>query len=73
MKTILLNDISNNDIYNKCCYEIIQKQENEDAKFAPERSWGTLKSALNVWFMNRLTNDRNEAYNVIVRDLLQGR
>ena len=58
-------------IYNKCCYEIIQKQENEDAKFAPERSWGTLKSALNVWFMNRLTNDRNEAYNVIVRDLFR--
>ena len=46
-------------IYNKFCYEIIQKQENEKAKFAPERSWGTLKSALNVWFMNRLTNDRN--------------
>ena len=58
-------------IYNKCCYEIIQKQENEKAKFAPERSWGTLKSALNVWFMNRLTNDRNAAYNVIVRDLLR--
>ena len=58
-------------IYNKFCYEIIQKQENEKAKFAPERSWGTLKSALNVWFMNRLTNDRNAAYNVIVRDLLR--
>ena len=58
-------------IYNKLCYAIIQKQENEMAKYAPERSWGTLKSALNVWVMNRLTDERDEAYNMIVNDFLQ--
>lgn len=65
--------ISNYDMqrmYDKLCYDILTCQENEKAKYAPERSWSTLKKALNVWFMARITDNRNEAYNIIVNDLM---
>ncbi|ODS39905.1 MAG: hypothetical protein A7315_10165 [Candidatus Altiarchaeales archaeon WOR_SM1_79] len=70
----LEKDISRNDLertYNLLCFNIIAHQEEENKKFAPERSWGRLKSALNVWFEKRITPYREEYYRVIVRDLLK--
>ena len=59
-------------LYNKLCYQIIKNQENEKAKYNMERSWGVLKSAINVWILNRLVNDRYKAYNSIVNEILKG-
>jgi type III restriction enzyme len=57
-------------LYNLVCYNVIGKQTDEAKKFAPERSWGKLKSALNVWLMPILGGDRERAYRVILADLL---
>ena len=70
----LKKDISRNDLertYNLLCFNIIAKQEEENRRFAPERSWGRLKTALNVWFQNRVTKDRKVYYTIIVNDLLK--
>jgi len=64
---------SKNDIermYNLLCFNIIAKQEEENKKFAPERSWGKLKTALNVWFTENLQEKRSAYYTIIVNDLL---
>jgi type III restriction enzyme len=58
-------------IYNLFCFNIIAKQLDENKKFAPERSWGKLKSALNVWFMNMIMINRQKAYKIIVNDFLK--
>jgi hypothetical protein len=58
-------------LYNLVCFNIIGKQIDEDKKFAPERSWGKLKTALNVWLLPMLGNDRLQAYKVILHDLLK--
>lgn len=57
-------------IYNLFCFNVISKQIDENKKFAPERSWGKLKSALNVWFMNMIMVNRQKAYKIIVNDFL---
>lgn len=67
-------EISQNDIeklYNLYCFSLISKQEDENKKFAPERSWGKLKTALNVWFMETMDMDRKNTYNIIVNDLIK--
>lgn len=67
-------ETSQNDIektYNLLCYNIISKQEEEIKKFAPERSWATLKRSLNVWFQNTIDADREVYYKIIVCDLLK--
>jgi type III restriction enzyme len=56
-------------LYNLLCFKIIAKQTDENKKFAPERSWGKLKTALNVYLMNKLKVDRSEVYRIIVNDL----
>jgi len=58
-------------LYNLVCFNIIGKQIDENKKFAPERSWGKLKTALNVWLLPILGNDRTHAYKVILNDLLK--
>ncbi len=70
----LIGDTSKNDIermYNLLCFNIIAKQEEENKKFAPERSWGKLKTALNVWFAEKIQEKRNAYYIIIVNDLLK--
>jgi type III restriction enzyme len=57
-------------LYNLLCFKIISKQTDENRKFAPERSWGKLKTALNIWLMNKLKAERVDAYKIIVNDLL---
>lgn len=72
--TELSNEVSRNDLerlYNLLCFNIISKQEDENKKFAPERSWGKLKTALNVYFSNLLDLAREDYYKVIVNDLLR--
>jgi len=57
-------------LYNLLCFKIIAKQTDENRKYAPERSWGKLKTALNIWLMNKLKAERINVYKIIVNDLL---
>lgn len=70
----LSEETSKNDIermYNLLCFNIISKQEEENKKFAPERSWGKLKTALNVWFDEKIHEKRTTYYTIIVNDILK--
>ena len=70
----LSEETSKNDIermYNLLCFNIIAKQEEENKKFAPERSWGKLKTALNVWFAEKIQERRSAYYTIIVNDVLK--
>jgi len=70
----LSEETSKNDIermYNLLCFNVIAKQEEENKKFAPERSWGKLKTALNVWFAEKIQEKRIAYYAIIVNDLLK--
>ncbi|GAH67059.1 unnamed protein product, partial [marine sediment metagenome] len=70
----LSEDTSSHDIqrlYNLVCFNMIAKQEEESKKFAPERSWGKLKTALNIWFSKRTNEPRSTYYTIIVNDLLK--
>ena len=70
----LSEETSKNDIermYNLLCFNIIAKQEEENKKFAPERSWGKLKTAINVWFAEKIQEKRSAYYTIIVNDLLK--
>ena len=58
-------------LYNLACFEELRKQVDDEAKYNPSRSWGQLKSALNVWFNTRLGMNRNEYYSIIVNELLK--
>jgi type III restriction enzyme len=58
-------------LYNLLCFEELKKQGDEEAKYNPSRSWGQLKSALNVWFSTRLGVDRYVYYPIIVNELLK--
>ncbi|MDE2078995.1 MAG: DEAD/DEAH box helicase family protein [Patescibacteria group bacterium] len=57
-------------LYNLLCFKTIAKQTDENKKFAPERSWGKLKTALNIYLMEKLKISRADAYKVIVNDLV---
>ncbi len=56
-------------LYNLLCYEELKKQELDEAKYNPSRSWGQLKMALNVWFRRRLGLDDSLFYKIIVNEL----
>lgn len=58
-------------LYNLFCFNSIAKQIDEDKKFAPERSWGKLKTALNVWLLGLLKEQRLEIYHIVVADFLK--
>lgn len=58
-------------IYNLVCFNLIGKQTDENKKFAPERSWGKLKTALNIWLLPFFAQDRTQVYKVILGDLLK--
>ena len=58
-------------LYNLLCFTLIAKQTDENKKFAPQRSWGKLKTALNVWLLEYLAEPRVRVYSVIVGDLVQ--
>ena len=58
-------------LYNLLCFEELKKQGDEEAKYNPSRSWGQLKSAINVWFNTRLGLDRPVYYPIVVNELLK--
>ena len=58
-------------LYNLLCFEEIKKQDEDDAKYNPSRSWGQLKQALNVWFNTRFGLDREDWYKIAVNELLE--
>ena len=58
-------------LYNLFCFNLIAKQTDENKKFAPERSWGKLKTAINVWLLGHLSESRHMIYSIIVGDLLK--
>jgi len=58
-------------LYNLLCFEELKKQSDDEAKYNPSRSWGQLKSALNVWFNTRFGFDIAIYYPVIVNELLK--
>ncbi len=57
-------------LYNLLCFKHISKQVDENKKFAPERSWGKLKTALNVWLLKTTEKSRQNMYMIVVNDLL---
>jgi hypothetical protein len=57
-------------LYNLLCFDFIAKQTDEVKKFAPERSWGKVKTALNVFFSTYTQLPRNQVYALIVRDMV---
>ncbi|MCL5006688.1 MAG: DEAD/DEAH box helicase family protein [Patescibacteria group bacterium] len=57
-------------LYNLLCFKIIAKQTDENRKFAPERSWGKLKTALNIYLIEKLKISRSDVYKIIVNDLV---
>lgn len=57
-------------LYNLLCFKTIVKQTDENRKFAPERSWGKLKTALNIWLMKKLGASRIDTYKIVVNDLV---
>ncbi|HET6746749.1 MAG TPA: DEAD/DEAH box helicase family protein [Candidatus Saccharimonadales bacterium] len=65
---ISLHDVER--LYNLYCFKIINEQTDTRMKYAPTRSWGPLKSALNVWFSNNTQLDRANYYKVIINDFL---
>jgi len=58
-------------LYNLLCFEELRKQGDDEAKYNPSRSWGQLKSAINVWFNTRLGLDREVYYPIVVNELLK--
>lgn len=66
-------DMSQHDLerlYNLLCFKHISGQIDENKKFAPERSWGKLKTALNVWLLKTTEMNRQDIYKIVVNDLL---
>ena len=68
--------MSRNDIeklYKKLCIEILHKQERETKFKNIARSYGKLKSAINVWFEKYVgIKDKNKYYPCVVNDLNRG-
>jgi len=63
------NDIEK--LYNLLCFEELEAQDRDVAKYNPSRSWSALKKALNVWFHKKLGLHREKMYTIIVNDLLK--
>lgn len=57
-------------LYNLLCFEELKKQDIEQAKYNPSRSWGQLKASINVWFKTRFGEADDVWYKVIVNELL---
>jgi type III restriction enzyme len=68
-------EISKNDLermYDLLCFNLLAKQEDENKRFAPVRSWSKLKKAINVWLEDlNIHENREGRYKIIVKDLLK--
>ncbi len=60
-------------LYKKLCIEILSKQEEESKYGGIARSYGILKSTLNVFFEDILkVGEKKEYYQYIINDLMEG-
>lgn len=60
-------------LYKKLCIEVLSRQEEESKYGGIARSYGILKSALNVFFEDILkVGEKKEYYQYIVNDLMKG-
>ena len=57
-------------LYNNLCFRELKQQTVDEAKYNSARSWSPLKSALNVYFGERLNLERNNYYQIIINELL---
>lgn len=55
-------------LYNLVLFKVLNVQEEEKRKFAPERSWPKLKTAINVWLKNYGMNS-DDFYKIVFADL----
>ena len=58
-------------LYNLLCFRELKKQEKEEAKYNPSRSWSPLKSALNVYFGDRLGLEKEDYYKILINEFLK--
>lgn len=56
-------------LYNLLCFKELEKQQIDEAKYNPSRSFDPLKKALNVYFEKFLGMSRKDYYRVIVNEL----
>ena len=56
-------------LYTNLLWKELAQQTDEDCKYAPERSWSDLKSALNVYFRDKLKIPNPPLYAIICNDL----
>ncbi|MEQ1717208.1 MAG: DEAD/DEAH box helicase family protein [Hyphomicrobium sp.] len=59
-------------LYTTLLWKEIAIQDDPKASYAPARSWSPLKSALNVYFRDKLKLTNPPLYAIICNDLLQG-
>src|SRR3989344_1099301 len=64
------NDVQK--LHTNLLWHEIAAQEEEVKKYAPERSWGKLKSAINVWVRTHWKIDSIELYSLVCNDLERG-
>src|SRR3989344_2729281 len=64
------NDVQK--LHTNLLWHEIAVQEEEVKKYAPERSWGKLKSAINVWVRTHWKIDSIELYSLVCNDLERG-
>lgn len=55
-------------LYDLVCFDILNRQEEEKRKYAPAKSWGKMKSAINVWLKNYGFDD-DQFYRFVFADL----
>ncbi len=53
-------------------YREIAQQEEESKKYAPERSWSKLKTAINVWLKEMINIQNPPLYSIVCNDLEKG-
>ncbi len=59
-------------LYNLLLWREIANQEEDKKKFAPERSWGKLKTAINVWLREHIEIQNPPLYSIVCNDLGRG-
>ncbi|MBU1089736.1 DEAD/DEAH box helicase family protein [Patescibacteria group bacterium] len=57
-------------LYNLVLFKVLKVQEEEKRKFAPERSWPKLKTAINVW-LKYYGMDSDDFYKIVFADLVE--
>lgn len=59
-------------LYDLLLYREIANQEEENKKYGPERSWGKLKTAINIWLKEVVRISNPPLYSIVCNDLEKG-